>query len=445
MTHEEDLLEESPGMLTLVRRAPKIPMLFLLALIMPPETSMMLGELRLSPYRFILLPFVPLLLVKLLGKKVGAIQTVDWLILFHSFWPLVTLAAVHGQPIAMQTGGIYAVESAGAYLVARCCIRRLEDFQGVVGAFVLIILLMLVFTLPEAVTGNHVLRETARAVLGGPPLPDIEKRLGLSRAFGSFEHPILYGIFCVAGFGMSIGALAGRRGLGMAGLARVSAVAVAVFASVSSGAFVAMGVQMGLMAWERLTRSIAGRWIILGTIILAILTGTGLASSRSPVKVFLSYATFSQSTGYNRLLIFDYGTAEAGRHPLFGIGLNEWERPSYMSASMDNFWLVCAVRYGILSFATLAGGMVLLVLKLGRLKDLDPVKASVRNTWSITILSISLAGCTVHFWNALFTLFFFLLGTSVWMLEPDEDAEAEESAGDNENGDSSLDENRFAF
>ena len=51
---------------------------------------------------------------------------------------------------------------------------------------------------------------------------------------------------------------------------------------------------------------------------------------------------------------------EVGRHPVFGIGLNDWTRPWWRAkmASFDNFWLLQAMRFGLptLIFLALAWG-----------------------------------------------------------------------------------------
>ena len=51
----------------------------------------------------------------------------------------------------------------------------------------------------------------------------------------------------------------------------------------------------------------------------------------------MTYFTFSTTSAYNRIIIFEYGSAEVMRNPIFGIGLGDWIRPVWMSDSMDNF------------------------------------------------------------------------------------------------------------
>ena len=146
-------------------------------------------------------------------------------------------------------------------------------------------------------------------------------------------------------------------------------------------------------------------------------TLVSLLSNRTPIKVFLTYLTFSPGTAYNRLLVWEYGCAEAMRHPLLGIGLGDWERPAWMySGSMDNFWLATAVRYGLPALLSLVGILLALRIKLALLRKTTPEIRRCRTAWMIMIASLSVAGFTVHYWNALFCLFCFLLGSGVWMI-----------------------------
>ena len=62
----------------------------------------------------------------------------------------------------------------------------------------------------------------------------------------------------------------------------------------------------------------------------------------------LEHLTFNKDSADGRLIVFDYGMMEVMKHPVFGIGLNDWTRPWYRAgkSSFDNFWLLEAMRYG---------------------------------------------------------------------------------------------------
>ena len=161
-----------------------------------------------------------------------------------------------------------------------------------------VVAVMMLFAAVESVTGSHFLRETSRRLLGGPPLAHIEPRLGLHRAYASFDHPILYGIFCAGAFGFSVYVGQTQRGYFRA-LLRPCLAILATFFSLSSGAFSALGVQLFLVGWDRVTRGVAHRWTILLSIVGSVWGLITLLSNRGPIKVFLTYFTFSPGTGYS--------------------------------------------------------------------------------------------------------------------------------------------------
>jgi hypothetical protein len=97
----------------------------------------------------------------------------------------------------------------------------------------------------------------------------------------------------------------------------------------------------------------------------------------------ISHLTLSPSTGFYRLVQWDYGWREVMAHPLLGLGLNPWERPAWLGASIDRAYK--------------------------RQRGSPAVQLSIR-VWSITVVSIAVAALAVHFWAQSLVVFFFLLG-----------------------------------
>ncbi|MHC4994335.1 MAG: O-antigen ligase family protein [Planctomycetota bacterium] len=387
-----------------------------MTMVAPPELSIHAGSLRLSPYRLLLMVSVLPCLLLLLRQRRGWATVVDLLFLLHCFWVILTFIVHHGFSDGIESGGIYAFEILGAYWMGRCFVKDAVSFRFMVGIMTAFVVTIMVFSVPETVTGKHLIRDSARAVFGGPGLPFIEKRFGLTRAFGPFEHPIGYGVFCASTIALAFYALPGGFA-SLRRLARTALLVVATTCSLSSGALAAMSSQLFLVGWETATRSIAFRWLLLFSLAVAGWVAIDLASNRTPMKVALTYLTFSPATAYNRLLIFEYGSAEVRRHPWLGIGFNDWERPSWMSrsGSMDNFWLVVAVRHGMPAFVTLAGAIVILMWRVSR-APWGPRTSALRNGWMITLGGLCLSACTVHYWNAQLILFVFLVGAGGWLV-----------------------------
>ena len=185
--------------------------IFFLAVMLPTAVSLNLGGLRLSAYRVVLIILFLPMLVQLLSGQRGRISIFDILILLHCTWAVIALIKWGGLGQGIESGGIYFVECTGAYLVGRLYIRSYEDFAAVARAYVAVVVAMLIFTIPEALTGIHILHDSISGAFGGARAPFIEPRMGIERTFGPFDHPILYGVFCASAFSLAYFVVAERR------------------------------------------------------------------------------------------------------------------------------------------------------------------------------------------------------------------------------------------
>lgn len=389
---------------------PALPVILLvLGFAFPPEASISIGSLRLSPYRIVLIIMLFPALGQLLQNERAPAGWPDGLVALHGIWAAMSLILTMGFSEGIETGGIYFIETFGAYLVARAYVRTFEDFVAIIRLIFTVAATLLLFAAAEAFSGVHLLREPFHAVFGGAGPHDIEPRLGLTRAFASFEHPILFGVFSASAFAGTYYLLCDGQ-INRSTVKKLAAVMFATFFSLSGGPYTALALQLGVITWDRITLGVANRWGILISMMAAAWIVLTLLSNRSPILVFISYLTFSANSAYNRVHIWNYGTAEVARHPMIGIGLNDWIRAPWMSSSMDNFWLLTTVRYGLPAFIFLVLAAVIISWR-----QADAVRANThlrpgRKVWMITVLSFALAGLTVHFWNALMVHFFFLVG-----------------------------------
>ena len=180
------------------------------------------------------------------------------------------------------------------------------------------------------------------------------------------------------------------------------------FTSLSSAPLLAAAVQIGIIGWGWITRN--AWWVLIGMVVLGYLV-IDLLSNRSPVQVLISYLTFNSGTAYWRLHIWTYGSAEVWRHPLFGIGLNDWTRPDWMgTASVDNFWLLTTMRYGLPAFLLLVAGIVANVVQIAR-QDLSDRLADFRRGHVIALVSLAITLCTAsRLGRDLFAFVMFYLG-----------------------------------
>ncbi len=395
--------------------------LFLLALIIPTEASFNVGEFRLTVYRLILLLFFFPCFLRVIKGQCGRVMPTDWLLMGYSLWMIMALSIHNGVSTGLKSGGILVVESYGSYLLARSFIRGELDYCRFVKCFLLVVIGLSLVTIPEALTGKNLLR---------PHVGSIGGRLGLTRAFGPFDHPIAYGMFCASAFSLALYV----NGLNILGRGsqklRAAWVVAAAFMSVSSGALANVLVQLILAVWNRVTKGMADKWRLFTFLLVCVYIFIDLMSNRTPMRVILHRLTFSAETAYNRLIIWEWGTKHnVAQNPWFGIGFAEWTRPSWMhSTSMDNFWLVNMVRYGLPSFLLLAAGGLLLMYAVKQQTNLTESAKLMRTGWGFSMIGLIIAGCTVHFWNSLHVWFFFMLGSGAWMATQGKDEIGEQKS-----------------
>jgi len=406
-----------------MRQVPVLALLFILAIMIPTDMSFEVGPLRLTFYRvFLIIALFPSAYVVFAGRR-GRVIASDWLMLFFAVWGPLCLLKHHGPETATETGGIFFIEALAPYLFARVVVSDENKSRSLAAALCAIVCTLTVFTVPEMLTGNHFIRTAFAALQGKGFSSPIEPRYGLHRAFASFDHPILWGSFAASAIGLSWCSFAAYDRITTTRLARTGAVVLGAFTAVSSGAMAAIMSQFLVLGWERVSRFLRRRWLVLTGILLAMYIGIDVLSNRSGMKVLLSYLTFSPGTAYGRLNIWHYGHQEVLRHPIFGIGLNDWIRPAWMvSSSVDNFWLLNSMRYGLPGGLAILVATIVLMARVGRQIARCPEQASklLRFGWVVSMIGLSIAACTVHFWNAAFVYFGFMLGcgASLAAIEP---------------------------
>jgi hypothetical protein len=392
--------------------------MFILSTLIP--VHFWLGTAVIHSYRVVLLlAFVPSVLFWLQGNA-GKIRFPDVLLVCFVIWAAIALARAHGAAEAVQPAGVLLIETFGAYLLARVYVRNEADFLRMVNLLLWIVVVLVPIALIESVTSYQLVLDLLRPVASVHADTFTQPRWGLERAQTVFPHPIHFGVFCASVLGLAYYSLGAGRNL-LRRTFRIAMITVGVFLSLSTGALTAFVAQVALIGWNKVTVLVNRRWAILGGLALAAYVVIDLLSNRTPFHVFVTYLTFNTGSAYNRIHIWNYGTAEVLRHPLFGIGLNEWERAHWMSASMDNFWLLTTVQYGLPAFVFLAGAVLWMMYKLGYAGGLSEQARACRAGLLISLAGIIIAGTTVHFWHMLYPLFMFLLGSGAWLLDPDQE------------------------
>jgi O-Antigen ligase len=422
---EKTRSSEIPSGLSKSEKQPKLfwPVsLFLLLLCLP--VYFYVGSLRLPPYRmFLLVSAVPCLLIWASSKQVNR-SAADFMLIMYVVWASMAISINQGFETSIELIGSVVLDTAGSYFLAKTLISDVVRFQRMTRMLIGLVMIMACFTAYESVTGTNLITKMFQPLFNIFSYPVMDKRLSLFRARGPFEHPILFGFFASTVFSFAM-VIKSEKYTGFKRAFKTAMVGLAVFSSLSTGAFLSVILQIILLAWDKLTKSFAHRWRVFAVLLLCAYIFVDAFSNRNPFEVFISYLTFNQGNSYNRVLIWIYGTAEVWRHPVFGIGHGDWVRPYWMGISFDNFWLLRTMRYGLPAFFFLFSSVVLIAWKLAKLKPENDLTAQCRKSLLIMLAGLCVTMITVDLWNATYAMFFFLLGSGDWLQESDAKRDAD--------------------
>lgn len=398
--------------------AGKLPwpvVLFIIALIMP--WAIYVGSLRLSPYRIVLIIMIVPCIKRLIGGEAGPLKLPDIAIFLYCLWAAVCLGVVHGLSTAIQSGGILFVETIGGYLLARVYIRTAEDFYNLVSLMFKVVIFLLPFGIIEMVSGQKPLLQLFGIFLPTIDVAQGEPRWGLARVQGPFEHPILFGVCCGSVLALTYMVLGHGQSFGRKCF-KTAMVAATAFLALSSGPLTALMAQILLLIWNGVLSSMKARWKLLWLMIIGAQVTVYLYSGESVARFYISHAPlFDSWSAYYRLLIWEYGSATVLNHPLFGIGYNEYERPSWMVPSVDMFWLTHGIMFGLPGALFMSLTFISTTVLVGKKTLLGPKLNDYRTGYLIAMAGFFIVGWTVHFWNGTYSLFLFLLASGIWLAD----------------------------
>lgn len=397
-----------------------IAALFFISIFIPVEFYTMAGSVRIEAYR-IILGLALLYAFFNLNKVLAQIDLADILlfgligIAFISFWHN------HSLQKAIESTGLYALETLGAFYLARMFISTPQRFYNFNKVFIFAILLLLAFTVYESFAKHRILHELAEKFTGNKSLDfrlytHYYIRGDIMRATSVFAHPILFGTLSAMFFPFAVIAFLRLRttlnGLGLFSLI------LSMIMTLSSAPLLALIFQgfTGLLVkfWDSARRL----WVALffGGIAGAMLLNA--ASNRGFFGILISYLTFNPNTGYFRMLQWEYSLDDIMDNPILGIAHNDWTRPywkDWMGDSIDSFWLLLTLQHGI--FAALFVLIACFYVVFNTLNNVSRQPESVRwmvTAWLLAFMSLILIGFTVDYFGKLQPLFFFMLGAIGW-------------------------------
>lgn len=384
--------------------------LFFLVLLLPIHLEM--GGQRIGPVRiFLLLTFIPFG-VRLFAGKAGRFTAVDGCLLGFVSLMVLTFLYHHGMerfPYAM----VQAVEVYGGYLAGRMLVRSLADYQRFIRYFLFALLMLLPFALDELFNSRMLIADAFSGFFDVVK-KNQEFRLGLARVQVVFPHSILYGLFCSLALASVFYIYQDRLARLIPSLALVIAMTVM---ALSSAPILSVALQLAMILWDKLTR---GSWKLLGGLFALLYLLLELVTNRGAVVIFVENMTLDPATGWWRIHIWTWGTRTVLNHPLLGIGLNDWVRPFWLTSSVDNFWLLMAMRHGLPAVVFLLLAFTLHCRFVMMAKDLVPAARMARTGYAITLVGLIFILSTVHVWDsmAVFTMFFLGVGAVFYTAAP---------------------------
>ena len=238
---------------SVVRRANRLPFvltLILFGLFIPEELSLYLFGLRLSVIRLIFLLLVPVLLVKGWKKlSAGLYRFVpsDLFVIAAGFWLIYAPANIDGFLPALNHAGPTVLEFCVGYCVTRIMLWGSDAALSFAKLLCRTIAVVALIGVLDPMTNHRFVHDLAAQLTA--PMHSIELwedayRLGLLRATGPVEHPILFGFVCAIGVLIAI-SVPGRGRLFV-----ILACGVGAMISLSSAPIQIMIMGLGLLTYD---------------------------------------------------------------------------------------------------------------------------------------------------------------------------------------------------
>lgn len=315
-------------------------------------------------------------------------------------WILIAAIVADGTG-SLSSAGAESLEFIAGYVVARAFFATPAALNSFVRVLKVLTIVAIVLAMADSISGRWVAHDLAASVLGTLPLSPVF-RDEMIRATSTFDHPILFGVFCglVAAILLFSEKTAQRR-VFYVGLCFTGCVL-----SQSSAALMCFMLVLAAYTYDRLMRNIPSRWTVFWTIV-----GTALALlfllSNNAIGWIISHLTLSPETGYYRLLIWNAAVDKISASPVVGYAIDLFNL-QILDATVDSVWLVMGLRFGVPTIVFLFLANVTACLP-DRSVQGKPVER-MRLAFTIVLLMFMFTGLTVHFWNYMWIFWGLCLG-----------------------------------
>ena len=381
--------------------------LALLFLVLLTPINLDVAGLALSPYKiFLLIMFWPWA-ARLISGYAGPVTWTGWLLLAFVVWTIVTLVYNNGIQ-RFPYASMVAAELFGGYMAGRILVRNISDYRRFIRYYLIALLFILPFAAYELFYSRMLVNDFLGSIFS-VTRKNYEFRYGLSRVQFGFPHSILFGLFCSL-------ALASTYYLYVHSffkmLPRMALVIGTTLMSLSSGPMLSLVLQTVMIVWDILTR---GSWKIFCGLTVFAYFFLETFSNRGAVVFLVETMTLNPMSGWWRIHIWRHGSLSVLNNPIWGIGLNDWVRPKFLSGSVDNFWLLMAMRHGFPGISLLLLALALHIFAIIRIKNLPDEAKNIRKAYMITLAGLLFTLTTVHIWGAVTVMVMFYIGAGSFL------------------------------
>jgi hypothetical protein len=383
-----------------------IAVVALAGIILPTEMQLSLGEgARFTPGRLAaVLLFVPALVAllqkgrRLVASDLLAFATAGWMV-------VASLSSVGTR--ALPTSGGEALDFLGGYLIARGFIFGRPALDTFIRVLKMFAILAVIFAIADSVSGRLIVHDIVSSVFHSVAPPQAGYRNNMVRAASTFDHAILFGVFCAVTAAILI---FWEESLFKRCMA-VGFCFLGCFLSSSSASLMAISIAITAYLYDRALKQQSSRWSLFW-IALGLVAVTFFVVSTNPLSWIISHLTLDPQTGYFRMMIWDVALSYIGQSPLTGYAYELFNN-NIIDGSVDTIWLLLALRFGV--------PMVILFF-LTNLATFLPVKQRsqgaandgyverMQRAFTLVLLLFMFTGLTVHFWNYMLMFWGLCLG-----------------------------------
>ena len=384
--------------------------MYLFVFLIPIEFSFYVGSLLITPTRlFLIIMAGPVLVTSFVKHR---FQSEDVFFVIFVAWVFLSYLYKHGLG-GLEAIGQTFLELVISYCVARSYLTDYTQFRKLALVLSVIVAILGVLAIPEGVLHYRYLHEVPKMLTGFEYKHADDTRVGLLRAASTFEHPILFGLFCASSFAFAWFTF---ESTWTRGLHLVMTLMATGLALTSAGLLILL-LQVMLVIFERVTRGFGKRTLVSAICLGIFIFSIEMTSDRGTVKLIGSWLTFNPETAYYRILQWEHSIDDVMRKPFFGIRLSEWTKPHWMVDSIDNHWLLMALKSGMPSVLAFWIMLVVISVKLYKKKRrvTDAKSQRLYMAWLIFISCMFLGAWTVAFFGKMQPIFLFLIGMGAAM------------------------------